>query len=288
MDRVLFQRLAEPFPADQVDWFAKTERTDEKGSSVALALAYIDARTVMNRLDETMGPENWQDEYRPGPGGGILCRLSLRIDGEWITKEDGADPPQTEEIKGGFSDAFKRAAVKWGVGRYLYDLPKYWVKAKVTTRGNSKYIDLLERPTLPGWALPGFTPAPSRAPALEGDKKPASAENGKTNPARPFTPDALKAAFASAVEVVNRKGYALGVDDFNILESAFSWMASEGMEVENYLHFVSGFDRLEDLPEPECVAFLRLLKPSHLDPDDSWIPCQEAMDEAAAVMAAEA
>ena len=76
----------------------------------------------MDRLDEVVGPENWKDEYAPGPDGGVICGLSLRIEDEWITKWDGAENTDFEAIKGGLSDAFKRAGYKWGIGRYLYRL----------------------------------------------------------------------------------------------------------------------------------------------------------------------
>jgi hypothetical protein len=90
------------------------------------SLAYIDARDVMKRLDEVMGAENWKDSYS-AVDGGFICELSLRIEGEWITKSNGANNTKVEPIKGGISSALKRAAVEWGVGRYMYyfDVNKY-------------------------------------------------------------------------------------------------------------------------------------------------------------------
>lgn len=40
---------------------------------------------------------------------------------------DGAENTDIEPVKGGLSDAYKRAAVKWGIGRYLYDMEAAWV-----------------------------------------------------------------------------------------------------------------------------------------------------------------
>ena len=85
---------------------------------------YITARTAMNRLDSTLGPENWWDEYVPGENS-VLCRLSVRLpDGTVLTKSDAGGyagmPDQGDDDKSGYSDSFKRAAVKFGVGRYLY------------------------------------------------------------------------------------------------------------------------------------------------------------------------
>ena len=82
-------------------------------------LSYIDARQVMHRLDKVVGPENWSDDYK-SIDGKTCCTLSLYIDGRWIAKSDGAGDTSIEGEKGGFSDSFKRAAVKWGIGRYLY------------------------------------------------------------------------------------------------------------------------------------------------------------------------
>jgi hypothetical protein len=82
-------------------------------------LDYIDSRQVMSLLDAVLGPENWQDHYRE-VAGKIYCDLLVRVEGEWITKSDCGSESKIEGEKGQASDAFKRAAVKWGVGRFLY------------------------------------------------------------------------------------------------------------------------------------------------------------------------
>ena len=86
-------------------------------------LHYIDARDVMYRLDDVVGPLNWQDSYQEVMGR-IICTLSVRFGDEWISKADGAGDTKIEGDKGGISDAFKRAACRWGIGRYLYYFPK--------------------------------------------------------------------------------------------------------------------------------------------------------------------
>lgn len=125
--------LKEEFPKGKISWRAQTMKKD---GSKAMALAYIDARDVMNRLDEVCGPENWTDSYLITEGR-TICRLGICLrtpateeeasDREWIYKSDGAGETQVEGDKGAMSDAFKRAAVKWGIGRYLYDMPAPWV-----------------------------------------------------------------------------------------------------------------------------------------------------------------
>jgi hypothetical protein len=86
-------------------------------------LHYIDARDVMMRLDEVVGPLNWQDSYEEVMGR-IICTLRVRFGDEWISKADGAGDTKIEGDKGGISGAFKRAACRWGIGRYLYYFPK--------------------------------------------------------------------------------------------------------------------------------------------------------------------
>jgi len=82
--------------------------------------AFITARVVMNRLDAVVGPQNWRDEYATVPGG-VVCTICLRIDGEWVGKSDVGDAGDIEPVKAMYSDALKRAAVKWGIGRELYN-----------------------------------------------------------------------------------------------------------------------------------------------------------------------
>jgi hypothetical protein len=83
-------------------------------------LDYIDARFVMDRLDDLLGPGNWQNAYDLGANGKVSCRIGINVEGEWVWKADGAGETDIEGEKGSFSDAFKRAAVHWGIGRDLY------------------------------------------------------------------------------------------------------------------------------------------------------------------------
>lgn len=87
-------------------------------------LSYITARTAMNRLDDVFGGENWEDTYFPIENG-VVCTLKVTYpDGRVVTKSDAGGhagmQDQGDDEKSGFSDAFKRAAIKFGVGRYLY------------------------------------------------------------------------------------------------------------------------------------------------------------------------
>lgn len=134
-------KLKAPFRPDEIEY-----RITATANGKGLAVAYIQNRAIQNRLDEVLGFTNWKNEFSVIDKGKI-CGLSLRINDEWITKYDGASDTNIAATKGGISDSMKRAAVQWGIGRYLYKLPAQWVKVD----GNKK---ILERPKLPNWALP--------------------------------------------------------------------------------------------------------------------------------------
>jgi hypothetical protein len=116
--------LFEPFSPDRISWrVGSTNKDKTKG----MALAYIDARDVMDRLDSVCGVGGWQNTY-PHANGKTVCAIGIKIDGEWVWKSNGAGDTDVEAEKGALSDAFKRSAVLWGVGRYLYDLPSPWIE----------------------------------------------------------------------------------------------------------------------------------------------------------------
>lgn len=162
-------RLAEPFEESDIEW--RVSRAGIKKEIYCMCLAYCTARAIMKRLDEVCGPENWKNEamqvheLRTGPIA-IQVGISIRINGEWITKWDVSEPTKVEPAKGGFSGAMKRAGAQWGIGRYLYLLDetfaevseeapkggtKGWNFAKLPdNKGNYWWRD----PKLPSWALP--------------------------------------------------------------------------------------------------------------------------------------
>src|SRR5262245_3192799 len=120
------RRLAAPFQLNEVK-FKPAVVTGNR----ALALPYVDARAIQDRLDEVLGVAGWQDEYECLPDGSVVCRLRLRLGEEWITKMDvggpSEQPDEGDRRKAAFSDALKRAAVKFGIGRYLYRQEPQWV-----------------------------------------------------------------------------------------------------------------------------------------------------------------
>jgi len=122
--------LHKPFPANEIEWRVGSTNADK---TRGLALAYLTARHVMDRLDEVCGVANWQDRYE-FHGTRTVCYLSIKIGDEWVTKADGAGDSDVEAEKGAISDALKRAAVKWGIGRYLYSLASPWVETEAAGR----------------------------------------------------------------------------------------------------------------------------------------------------------
>lgn len=177
-------KLQEPFPADDIEW--RIGQSGKKNDKVwATALAYVTNRAIQNRLDEVCGPENWKNEFLHrvvGETTSVMCGISIRTNisvedefayGDWVTKWDGAEETDVESVKGGLSAAMKRAAVQWGIGRYLYDLPAGWAQihdggknfAKLKEGGSFKW----DPPEIPASFLPANAPAastPSMSPAL--------------------------------------------------------------------------------------------------------------------------
>lgn len=121
----IMKELRKPFPVSSIH-FRVGARTKDKKKGIALA--FIDARDAMERLDAVVGPHNWQRRYPWSDGKRLYCEVGIRADGEWIWKGDGAGETQVEAEKGAFSDAFKRACVNWGIAQYLYDMPNAWVE----------------------------------------------------------------------------------------------------------------------------------------------------------------
>jgi hypothetical protein len=192
-----FAALRAPFPPAQISWRIGSTNGDK---TRGLALAYMDARDVMQRLDEVCGPANWQDRYEfAGPR--TVCYLSIRIGDEWITKADGAGDSDVESEKGSISDALKRAAVKWGIGRYLYDVESPWVEVepagrsvKIKASEFRKLEAVLARAGKPAAEPRGATLTPAPRPPAEDDPfgLPPNAEALITTLRRIASPDDLK------------------------------------------------------------------------------------------------
>ncbi len=154
----------------------------------AMVIWYIDARDVMDRLDQVVGVARWQDEYDCLPDGCVVCRLSVWLNQDMVTKVDVGSPSEQpddgDKRKAAFSDALKRAAVKFGVGRYLYAIPNAWADFDAQKKR------FTVAPVPPKEFLP---PPPKTTPTEKPKAAPAKAE--RPAPAKPGDP-MTGAAFA--------------------------------------------------------------------------------------------
>lgn len=154
--RIDLRRLQHYFSSSDIEW--KPVRYT-KDRARAMAVPYVTNRAIMDRLDMVCGPENWRNEFQQGPDGGVLCGLSIRIGDEWVTKWDGASNTEVAAVKGGLSASMRRAAVQWGIGRYLYRLPAQWMA--IDEKGR-----FVQAPSVPPAFHPGYSHAEDDTPAL--------------------------------------------------------------------------------------------------------------------------
>lgn len=118
--REVMDALGGPFPDDEVEFLPRGFYNGK-----ARALAYIDARSVMRRLDAVVGPANWSFDFDVLSPDGKMVKGKLTVLG--VTKCDaGEGDTEDEVLKSAVSDALKRCAVHFGIGRYLYYLPSNW------------------------------------------------------------------------------------------------------------------------------------------------------------------
>lgn len=176
-------QLTDGFKPDEISWrVGSTNNENTRG----MALPYIDARTVAERLDAVVGPMGWSSEYS-FEGVRTICTISIWDDERkhWVSKSDGAGDTDFEAEKGALSDSFKRAGVKWGIGRPLYAMDAPWVA--IEKKGRSYTIVKSEMGNLDAIAA-GKKPKPPRKPPATGTTaKPKSngkaKDKAKVNPA---------------------------------------------------------------------------------------------------------
>lgn len=148
----IFKAFIAPFPENEIKL-----KPQKVSGNRALAIAYIDARLVEERLDDVVGMNNWSDRYVHLPNGVVECQLSVRVCGEWITKCDvgspSEQPDEGDRVKAAVSDALKRAAVKFGIGRFLYRRPQQWMD----------YDPVKKQIVRPGGGQQKSAPAPQKA-----------------------------------------------------------------------------------------------------------------------------
>jgi hypothetical protein len=201
----LFAALAAPFETGEVKVRSQSGRQ----------LHYITARSAMNRLDSILGPENWYDEYFPQENS-VLCKLTIRLpDGSLLTKSDAGGyagmADHGDDDKSGYSDAFKRACVKFGIARYLY------------------------RDGVPSFVQERF-PTDSPAPAAQASA--AAPSQGKAREPAPAAPGPNGRPANARGDNVPRTGKAL-----------FAWTKDREQEYEvGLLKYLNNWAKLQDFP----------------------------------------
>lgn len=142
-ERTMEKQLKNPFPMKFVKVRVGATSKDKKKG---IPLFYIDAREVMKRLDEVCGIFGWQRKVQ-NIEGGATASIAIKnpFTNEWVEKADAGENSKTSPIKGASSDAFKRAAANWGIGRYLYYIPNRWCPL-------NEYKQFETLPELPEWA----------------------------------------------------------------------------------------------------------------------------------------
>ena len=133
----LLAQLSEPFDPKYLTW--KPGATTKDGNK-CMAMAYADLRAYMERLDNVCGLD-WSCRYVPWIGNKIICELT--INGVTRSSTGDADPQDEKNELDAYvaeAQAFKRAAVMFGLGRSLYSLPSAWVeydpqRKKITDNG---------------------------------------------------------------------------------------------------------------------------------------------------------
>lgn len=135
--RELETELKKPFTFEEIEWRVGSS-FERNGEVKALALPYVTSRAIMDRLDAVFGITGWCDEYKAWGNNAQLCGITVTIGEKNITKWDGSENSDIESVKGGLSNALKRTAVKFGIGRYLYSFEPIWVRCEV--KGKTKVI----------------------------------------------------------------------------------------------------------------------------------------------------
>lgn len=169
----LMSQLSAKFDPQDIEWRVQSAGLSNNGKPWAMVIPYITNRAIMQRLDDVV-PGMWKDEYKPSPcNTGYICGISILIGGEWITRWDGAAFESNggiDAVKSTLSNSEKRAAVKWGIGRYLYQLeaafancvvvdnrsqtPEGWTFQSSSKGAKVQYKMAWQPPTLPDWAMP--------------------------------------------------------------------------------------------------------------------------------------
>jgi hypothetical protein len=148
MDKMdIWSKLSAPLPSGVISWRQDGKAVQRDGKFVARFVAYIDANTVRERLDSVV-PGEWdltlellptlagQDE-----NGDQTCSFKARLQILGVIREDVGTG---RDYKSAATDAFKRAAVRFGIAHELYSFEQNWVQVD----GDGRYAKPIEDPAV--------------------------------------------------------------------------------------------------------------------------------------------
>ena len=142
----VWARLAAPLPGEAIAWRRDGKPITRDGKALARFVAYVEANTVRERLDEVV-PGEWDLTLTPlpqlatEPAGEATCSFKARLQVLGVVREDVGTG---RDYKQAATDAFKRAAVRFGVAHELYSYGQNWVELD----GDGKYAKPLEDPAI--------------------------------------------------------------------------------------------------------------------------------------------
>lgn len=255
----IFERLAAEFPRDAIHWRALTMA---QSGNKALAVGYMDARDVQDRLDQVCTPAGWRDSYVETGNGRVIATIEILIDGQWIGKSDGAGDTAVEGAKGAMSDAFKRAAVKWGVGRYLYRLPSVWAPCESTEKpqgsGKRYFKNWLRSPwdRIPSdWTANTYSDEPSADPETGVPVVETKGIEGISGIKKRLSAFKVEGAKATDLDTFNALVRA-NADDLQVIkDDNHDWWAGDGIDEEGFKAWI--LRRRAEL-QPESLALQML------------------------------
>jgi hypothetical protein len=169
----IWSKLAAPLPAGVISWRQDGRPAQRDGRFFARFVAYIEANTVRERLDSVV-PGEWDltlDLLPALPGDdseGATASFKARLQILGVIREDVGTG---KDYKQAATDAFKRAAVRFGVGHELYAYEQNWVEVD----GDGKYAKPVEDPQT-AYARRWGTAGPAGGKAA---RQAAAAPNGK-------------------------------------------------------------------------------------------------------------
>jgi hypothetical protein len=140
----IWARLSAPLPTGVIAWRQDGRAVQRDGKYFARFVAYVDANTVRERLDGVV-PGEWdltlellptlESDEHDEP----ICSFKARLQILGVIREDVGTG---RDYKAAATDAFKRAAVRFGVAHELYAYEQNWVQVD----GDGKYAKPLEDP----------------------------------------------------------------------------------------------------------------------------------------------